>query len=176
VRELRELVRYRAKLVALRTGLKAQVKAVLAKHGLHPPVEDLWGLAGTAYLNGLELDDGYHTKVESLRDLVEAFDREVAMLERNISDSPRPSVGGSTTSRGAGASIVATVGRGSSWAKDETSGARAAAAGSGSVAAGRGAGPLRLTWPGRGLTSKLAGRPACCFATTKTSWLTSWRR
>ena len=62
--ELRELVRYRFKLVCLRTGLKAQVKAVLAKHGLHPPVSDLWGLAGTAYLNGLDLDDGYHTKVE----------------------------------------------------------------------------------------------------------------
>jgi len=33
VRELRELVRYRAKLVALRSGLKAQVHAVLAKEG-----------------------------------------------------------------------------------------------------------------------------------------------
>ena len=32
LRELRELVRYRAKLVCIRTGLKAQVKAVLAKH------------------------------------------------------------------------------------------------------------------------------------------------
>ncbi len=32
-RELRELVRYRAKLVALRSGLKAQVHAVLAKEG-----------------------------------------------------------------------------------------------------------------------------------------------
>jgi transposase len=41
LRELRELVRYRAKLVCLRTGLKAQVKAVLAKHGLRPPVNDL---------------------------------------------------------------------------------------------------------------------------------------
>ena len=68
VRELRELVRYRFKLVCLRTGLKAQVKAVLAKHGLHPPVNDLWGLAGTAYLNSLELDNGYHIRIESLRD------------------------------------------------------------------------------------------------------------
>src|SRR5215207_1816510 len=32
-RELRELVRYRAKLVALRSGLKAQVHAVMAKKG-----------------------------------------------------------------------------------------------------------------------------------------------
>jgi transposase len=34
VRELRELVRYRARLVALRSGLKAQVHAVLAKEGV----------------------------------------------------------------------------------------------------------------------------------------------
>jgi transposase len=38
VRELRELVRYRAKLVALRSGLKAQVHAVLAKEGVAVPV------------------------------------------------------------------------------------------------------------------------------------------
>src|SRR5436305_5399582 len=84
LRELRELVRYRHKLLCLRTGLKAQVKAVLAKHGLRPPVDDLWGRSGTAYLNGLELDDGYHTRVESLRDLVAHVDREVAMLDRSI--------------------------------------------------------------------------------------------
>src|SRR3954454_24932364 len=36
VRELREIVRHRAKLVAWRSGLKASVHAVLAKQGLHP--------------------------------------------------------------------------------------------------------------------------------------------
>jgi transposase len=93
VRELRELVRYRHKLVCLRTGLKAQVKAVLAKHGLHPPVNDLWGLSGTAYLNGLALDDGYHIRIESLRDLVEHVNREVAMLERTIHQRLRDHAG-----------------------------------------------------------------------------------
>ena len=39
VRELRELVRYRARLVGLRTGLKAQLKAVLTKHNARPPVK-----------------------------------------------------------------------------------------------------------------------------------------
>jgi Transposase len=43
VRELRELVRYRAKLVALRSGLKAQVHAVLAKEGVRVPMSDLFG-------------------------------------------------------------------------------------------------------------------------------------
>ena len=38
VREWRELVRYRAKLVGLRSGLKAQAHAVLAKLGVHVPM------------------------------------------------------------------------------------------------------------------------------------------
>ncbi len=97
VRELREMVRYRAKLVALRTGLKAQVKAVLAKHGLHPPVNDLWGLSGTAYLNELELADGYWVKVESLRagralrprrGHVRAADQPVAARRRRLPGHP----------------------------------------------------------------------------------------
>jgi transposase len=92
VRELRELVRYRGKLVAQRTSAKAQVKAVLAKHGLHPPVDDLWGPGGTRYLDELELPHAYAMKIISLRHLVEVFDREVAMAEaetrRRLADDP----------------------------------------------------------------------------------------
>lgn len=43
LRELRELTRYRGKLVALRSGLKAQVHAVLAKEGVTVPMTDLFG-------------------------------------------------------------------------------------------------------------------------------------
>src|SRR5205823_3861989 len=50
VRQLRELARQRAKLVALRSSLKAQVHAVLAKQGLHIPVSDLFGLGGRQLL------------------------------------------------------------------------------------------------------------------------------
>ena len=53
VRELRELVRYRAKLVQLRTGLKAQVHAVMAKEGVLPAVGDMFGRAGSAQLDGM---------------------------------------------------------------------------------------------------------------------------
>jgi transposase len=38
-RELREQVRHRAKLVALRSGLKSQVHAVLAKQGVRVPID-----------------------------------------------------------------------------------------------------------------------------------------
>src|SRR5215207_8304103 len=41
-RELRELVRYRAKLVQLRSGLKAQVHAVMAKEGVLPGTLDMF--------------------------------------------------------------------------------------------------------------------------------------
>ncbi|MEU2004543.1 transposase [Rhodococcus sp. NPDC019627] len=57
VRELRELVRYRAKLVALRSGLKAQVHAVLAKAGVLIPVSDLFGVAGRTKLARVPLGD-----------------------------------------------------------------------------------------------------------------------
>jgi transposase len=50
-RELRELVRYRAKLVALRSGLKAQVHAVMAKAGVLPAVTDMFCQAGNAQLD-----------------------------------------------------------------------------------------------------------------------------
>jgi transposase len=83
-RELRELVRYRAKLVALRSGLKAQVHAVMAKEGVLPGVSDLFGPAGNRQLDELELGDAYATRVASLRALIDAYDREVTMLEAQI--------------------------------------------------------------------------------------------
>ena len=47
VRGLREAVRHRCKLVALRSGLKAQVHSVLAKQGVQVPMSDLFGVGGT---------------------------------------------------------------------------------------------------------------------------------
>jgi transposase len=85
VRELRELVRYRAKLVCLRTNCKLQVYAALAKEGVHVPMTDLFGVGGTELLDSCELAHAYRVRVESLRALIELFDREVAMLEREVS-------------------------------------------------------------------------------------------
>ena len=83
-RELRELVRYRAKLVALRSGLKAQVHAVMAKEGVLPGVLDMFGPGGNIQLDAMELAPAYMNRIESLRDLIERYDREVAMFERLI--------------------------------------------------------------------------------------------
>jgi transposase len=83
-RELRELVRYRAKLVALRSGLKAQVHAVMAKEGVLPAQGRMFGPAGNAQLDATAMAHSYTTRVASLRDLIELYDREVGMLEGQI--------------------------------------------------------------------------------------------
>src|SRR5438045_2818587 len=84
IRQLRELVRYRAKLVQLRSGLKAQVHSVMAKEGVLPALNDMFGPGGQHHLNEMQLAAAYTVRVESLRDLIEVYDREVAMLEAKI--------------------------------------------------------------------------------------------
>jgi len=82
LRELRELIRYRAKLVHLRSNLKAQVHAVLAKEGVVVPMTDLFGVGGQRLLDEVKLGRAYRIRVESLRDLIKLCDREIAILEK----------------------------------------------------------------------------------------------
>jgi hypothetical protein len=82
VREQRELVRYRCKLVRLRSGLKAQVHAVMAKHDVLPARTDMFGQGGLAQLDALDLPAAYTTRIDSLRRLIVAYDREIRMVER----------------------------------------------------------------------------------------------
>ncbi len=84
IRELREMVRFRLKLSNLRTGLKAQVHAVMAKNGILPCRNDMWGPGGSAQLDSLELPAAYFNRIAVLRDLVEAYDREILFLDRDI--------------------------------------------------------------------------------------------
>jgi transposase len=83
-RELREQVRHRAKLVALRCGLKAQVHAVLAKQGVHVPMTDLFGVAGVQLLDGLHLDPAYNARVVWLRRLIDALTFEIDIVGRRV--------------------------------------------------------------------------------------------
>ena len=50
IRELREVVRYRAKLSRLRAGLKAQVHQTLGKEGVIPQLDSIWGPGGRQWL------------------------------------------------------------------------------------------------------------------------------
>ena len=91
-RELRELVRYRLKLTGLRTGLKAQLHAVMAKNGVLPARNDMFGPGGRAQLAALELPDAYMTRITSIQRLVDVLSTERraldAQLRRELHDDP----------------------------------------------------------------------------------------
>jgi transposase len=76
-RELRELVRHRAKLVALRSHCKAEIHAVLAKCGVQVSMTDLFGVAGLELLNRVELPGVYRGRIDSLRRLMDALEFEL---------------------------------------------------------------------------------------------------
>lgn len=86
IRELRELTRYRIKLVRLRTSCKDQVHAVLAKLGVAVTCTDIFGVWGSTWLDGLELPQPYAGKVVSLRKLADELTAEICVLEAVIAD------------------------------------------------------------------------------------------
>src|SRR5438132_9686636 len=86
IRELRELTRYRIKLVRLRTSGKDQVHAVLAKLGVPVTCTDIFGAWGSTWLDGLHLPQPYAGKVASLRTLATELTAEITVLEAAIAD------------------------------------------------------------------------------------------
>lgn len=81
-REVRELVRHRAKLVHLRTSLRCQVHAVLAGQGVQIGVSDLFGVKGLKLLAELRLPEVYRYRVDSLLRLITLFDLEVVQTAK----------------------------------------------------------------------------------------------
>jgi transposase len=88
-RELRELVRHRAKLVALRSGLKAQVHATLAKQGQTPTVTDLFGRDGMRWLRTTAVDLPYRQRINSLLELIDAYDGQIELFRGVIANRLR---------------------------------------------------------------------------------------
>jgi transposase len=86
VRELRELTRYRHKLVCLRTSCRNQAHGVLGKLGVPVTCSDVFGVAGPAWLDQLCLPQPYAGKVTSLRQLAGELTTEITMLSEVIAD------------------------------------------------------------------------------------------
>jgi transposase len=80
VRALREVVRYRHKLVGQRTSCKDQVHAVLAKLGVPVTHSDIFGTGGGLWLDQLVLPQPFAAKVASLRALTGVLDGQIARL------------------------------------------------------------------------------------------------
>ena len=80
------MVRHRAKLVTVRSALKTQVNAVLAKEGVMLPVTKLFSVTGRSLLESVELGDAYRLRVDSLLRLVDAFGPEIETFDHLVSD------------------------------------------------------------------------------------------
>ena len=84
IRELRELTRYRIKVVRLRASCKDQVHAVLAKLGIPVTCSDLFGAWGNTWLDALALPQPYAGKTASLRQLISELSAEISVLDAVI--------------------------------------------------------------------------------------------
>jgi transposase len=83
--ELRELVRGRHKLVNLRTSCRNQAHGVVAKQGIIVPMSDLFGAGGAVFLDELPLPAGYAARLRALREVMDTLDRQLALLDGEIS-------------------------------------------------------------------------------------------
>jgi transposase len=81
-RELRELVRHRAKLVGLRSHCKAEIHAVLAKCGIAVVMSDLFSDRGEELLDRIQMPGPYTARVQSLRRLIEDLEEEIELFSR----------------------------------------------------------------------------------------------
>ena len=57
---------------------------VLGKEGVIPETKGIWWSGGQRWLDELQLADVYTNRIESLRDLIELYDREIAQSETRI--------------------------------------------------------------------------------------------
>jgi transposase len=87
-RELRQLVRHRAKLVGLRSSLKCQVHAVLAGAGVQVVMSDLFGVAGQDLLGRVGLSVAERARVDSTLRLITAMDFEVDLFAGRLRGHP----------------------------------------------------------------------------------------
>ena len=56
----------------------------MAKNGILPVVGELWGPTGQAQLDRLELPEAYALRLESLRNLLDVYERAIAELDAHI--------------------------------------------------------------------------------------------
>ena len=81
VKELRMVLRHRARSVRQRTLLKTRVHAVLADRGIGAPAA-LWASPGRKWLATVDLPDVERQVVEDLCGLLDAIELPISQLER----------------------------------------------------------------------------------------------
>lgn len=86
-RHLRELLRYRAFIVSMRTKVKNRVHALLAKQNIDNPYTDLFGKKGLLFLRELPLPPVYSHALNSSLAILEALTMEIKEADSAVRDA-----------------------------------------------------------------------------------------
>ncbi len=84
IRDLRELLRYRAALVKLQTMVKNRVHAILLKHGYQCPYSDAFGVQGRAWLGTLPLRPVYQQALSGFLTVLDTLHTQIQEASRTI--------------------------------------------------------------------------------------------
>lgn len=92
VRCWKEMVRFRAALIHLRTEVKNKIHSILLKNALRHPFTNLFGKGGRAWLESLKLKKEFQFNLERYLELIDVFNGLIEeadkRIEKTVSDHP----------------------------------------------------------------------------------------
>jgi transposase len=84
VRLNRELLRYRASLVKIQTGVKNKIHSILAKNNISNGYTDLFGKEGMAFLHSVSLPESYKIALEGYLSVLEGVRAEIQVASKRV--------------------------------------------------------------------------------------------
>jgi len=84
VRFWKEMVRFRASLIHLRTQVKNKIHSILFKNALRHPFTDLFGVSGRKWLASLDLEEHFAFNLQRYLDLLDTLDRLIKEADQKI--------------------------------------------------------------------------------------------
>jgi transposase len=87
VRGWKEMTRFRASLINLRTQVKNKIHAILHKHALTHSFTDLFGVGGTKWLSNLTLEEPFKTSLTEYLSVVESLTGQIDAAEEKITQT-----------------------------------------------------------------------------------------
>ena len=89
VRMQRELLRYRASLVRIQTGIKNKVHAILAKNNITHDFSDLFGKQGKDFLSSLSVSEMYRMALNGYLLILDELEQQIKAVNKRIRNSVR---------------------------------------------------------------------------------------
>ena len=86
IRLNRELLRYRASLVKIQTGVKNKIHTILAKNNVNHGYSDLFGKEGMVFLHSLTIPENYKIALEGYLAVLDTVRREIRAASKKVQE------------------------------------------------------------------------------------------